>query len=244
MAYHCCVSDLPTAILLDLDDTILDDSGCVNECWAEACAHAEQLTGIQPDLLQQTIREYASWWWADGERNRTGRLDLRRATRHVVGEALQRLGYSNGDAAQAIANHYRDLREERAKLYPGAIETIKWFRNQGIRLGLMTNGAAAAQRVKVERFGLAEHFDHIVIEGEFGVGKPDRRVFESLLDALRTEPTAAWAVGDNLEADVVGAMELGIYGIWVDRSGRGVRDDAAKHPDRIIGALSDLMITA
>jgi len=244
VTYHLPVSRLPAAVLLDLDDTILDDTGCVDECWADACARAEQLvTGIRAAELQKTIQEHASWWWSDRERNRTGRLDLRKTTGSIVAEAFRRLGHDDAEAAFSVANHYRDLREERARLHEGAIETIEWLRRGGVRLGMMTNGAGPSQRAKIERFKLASHFDHIVIEGEFGVGKPDRRVFASLLETLRVEPAQTWAVGDNLEADVLGAMALGIYGVWVDRSGRGVRDGIARQPDRIIGALRDLITT-
>jgi putative hydrolase of the HAD superfamily len=234
-------SSLPKAILLDLDDTIIDDSGCVDECWADACAEAERLVaGVKAGPLQQTIASYASWWWADPERNRVGRLDLRMATGRIVAESFHQLGCGDAQTAQAIANRYRDLREERARLHDGALQTIAWLQSNGVRLGLMTNGAGAAQRAKIARFGLAPYFGHIVVEGEFGAGKPDRRVFQSLLSALQVDPTDTWAVGDNLEADVFGAMDLGIFGIWVDGRGRGLPDGLSRQPGRVITALTEL----
>jgi putative hydrolase of the HAD superfamily len=230
---------MPRGILLDLDDTILDDSGHVDACWEDATAAAESiLPGLQADSLRIAIQEYANWWWADSERNREGRLDLRRATTGIVEEAFQKLGFDDRTAASSIANHYRDLREERAQPHDGALETMDWLRSQGIVLGLMTNGAGIPQRAKIERFGLTGYFQHIVIEGEFGVGKPDPKVFETLLAALGVSADDAWAVGDNLEADVRGAMRIGVHGVWVDRQGRGV--SAGVQPDRIIGELKDL----
>jgi len=231
---------LPRALLLDLDDTILDDSGCVDECWAEAATRGSSLVpGLTAIALQEAIRECGSWWWSDAERNRRGRLDLRAATTVVVGESLHRLGFQDTAAAGVIANHYRDLREEKARLHDGALETLEWARSQGIMLGLMTNGAGPAQRIKIERFGLERFFGHIVIEGECGYGKPDLRVYETLLGALGVRPSDAWAVGDNLEADVRGAMRAGIHGVWVDRHERGIADDGPK-PDRVIRELRDL----
>lgn len=232
----------PRAIFLDLDDTILDDTGCVDECWSAATARAEQmLSGLRAATLQETIREYAGWWWSDPDHNRSGRLDLRNATTNIVAECLQRLGFENGDAARSIANHYRDLRDENARPYDGAIETIAWFRSQGFLLGLMTNGAGPAQRAKIERFGLAAYFERVVIEGELGVGKPHPRVFETLLSALDVGPDETWAIGDNLEADVRGAMRVGLHGVWVDRQGKGLQDRPGAAPDRVIHELSDLM---
>jgi putative hydrolase of the HAD superfamily len=232
---------LPRALLLDLDDTILDDSGCGEECWAEAAIEVETLVpGLTADVLQLAIQEYASWWWSDPERNRRGRLELRSATAEVVRGSLDRLGFKNQDAAVMIANKYRDLKEERARLHDGALETLEWARSQGILLGLMTNGAGSAQRLKIERFGLEPFFGHMVIEGEYGYGKPDPRVYQGLMDALNVGPSDTWAVGDNLEADVRGAMRAGIHGVWVDRHDRGITDDGPR-PDRVIRELRDLL---
>lgn len=233
------MTPLPKALLVDLDDTILDDSGCVDTCWADACAEAGA-----PDLgyptLRQAIREYADWWWSAVDRNARGRLELRAATREIVVEVFRRGSFGDETVAVAIANRYRDLREERATPFPGAIEALDYLRSAGVRLGMMTNGAAAPQRDKIERFKLAPYFQHIVIEGEFGAGKPDRRVYETLLRELGADPGDTWAIGDNLEFDVIAPMKLGIHGIWVDVRGRGC-DGRPDKPDRIVAALADLV---
>ena len=195
--------------------------------------------GVDPAALRRAIGEYAGWWWSEAERHRRGRLDLRAATREIVAEALKRCGCEDEALAGEIASHYRDLREERSALFPEAIAVIERLREAGVRLGMMTNGAAAAQRAKIERFGLARHFEHIVIEGELGVGKPDRLVFETLLSELAVKPAETWAVGDNLEFDVLAPMELGIFGVWIDAADRGC--DGERRPDRIIAALSQLL---
>ena len=210
-------------------------------CWADACAiAATRIAGLDPVALREAITEYAHWWWSDPDRMRRGRLDLRKTTADIVGEVFRRLGYDDADCATEVAMTYRDLREERATVFEGAVETIEWFRAQGVRLGMMTNGAAAAQRAKIERFDLERYFDHIIVEGEFGFGKPDRRVFETLMTELRAEPANAWAVGDSLAGDVLPAIEMGMHGVWVDVRGDGLPEDAAGEPHRIIQRLTEL----
>jgi putative hydrolase of the HAD superfamily len=232
---------LPDAVLLDLDDTILDDSGCVESSWTDACAEAATiLRNVDANALKQAIQEYASWWWSSPERHVRGRLNLRAATAEIVEEVFRTKGFGTTRQAQDLAERYRDLREERACLLPGALQTIDRLRTLGVRLGMMTNGAGAAQRAKIERFDLSRHFDHIVIEGELGVGKPNRLVFDTLLTKLDVSAQEAWAVGDNLEFDVLAPMELGIHGVWLDPLGRGCSGD--RRPDRIVAALSDLLV--
>lgn len=235
------MTDLPQAALIDLDDTILDDSGRAEECWRDACAGAAGIAGIETQGLYEAITRQRDWYWSDPERHREGRLDLRAATRRIVLAAFADFGLDLPDLARETAETYRDLREERISLFPDAVETLERLRSRGVRLGMITNGAAAAQRAKIERFGLAAHFDCIVIEGEFGVGKPHPRAYEAALRALDSDPAQTWSAGDNLDWDVDAPQRLGLYGIWVDHRRAGLPDGTPVRPDRIIHSLSELL---
>jgi putative hydrolase of the HAD superfamily len=232
---------LPEAIIFDLDDTILDDSGRAGACWQAACAEAaSRLPGVDAAALRQAIDRRARWFWSSPERHRAGRLDLRAATRGIVEKTFAELGLQNLEAARRLADRYRDLREESQCLADGAIDTLDWFHSRGVRLGMATNGAAIAQRTKIERFQLARYFDHIVIEGEFGRGKPHPEVYQALFTALRAHPAKTWSVGDNLEWDVAAPKSLGAYGIWVDHRRRGLPLEAPAVPDRIVHSIAEL----
>lgn len=242
--YHGCVSvcELPEAIIFDLDDTILDDSSQVEPCWQEACREAAGvLNGIEPIVLRAAIKREADWYWSDPGRHREGRMDLRAASAGIVARALADLGFDSPDLAREISNRYRDLRDERLCLVEGAIETIEWFRSRGVRLGMATNGSAEGQRAKIERFGLAPYFERIIVEGEFGAGKPQPAVYEALFVSLRAEPSNTWSVGDNLEWDVGAPQSFGAYGIWVDVRRGGLPEGAPVRPVRVIHAIRELM---
>jgi putative hydrolase of the HAD superfamily len=237
------VPTLPRAVLLDLDDTILDDSGNVSHCWMQACvAHAGELGAIDPAALHAAIERTRAWFWSDPERHRQGRLDLDAARREVVRASLAEIGLEVQGLAERIAEHYRAQRHMGLEPLEDAIETVRWLRESGCRLALLTNGAAAAQRSKVVRFQLASLFDLILIEGELGYGKPDPRVYKIALDELEAPPRDTWMVGDNLEWDVAAPQRLGIYGIWVDRSGTGIPAGNGARPDRIVRSLSELRL--
>jgi putative hydrolase of the HAD superfamily len=143
--------------------------------------------------------------------------------------------------ARKIANRHRDIREQGQQFLPGAIEAIERLREHGIWLALLTNGSSAVQRATIERFGLARHFDYICIEGEFGCGKPDERVYRSALQATTSQPSTTWMVGDNLEWDVIAPMRLGLTGIWLDRFACGLPDATPVKPHRIIFSLTELL---
>jgi len=231
----------PRAFLLDLDDTILDDSTRVHESWREACAgHAHRLAPLDAAVVVDAIRKTSKWFWDDPDRHREGRLQLDAARREVVRLALYELGIEDADLENGIGaaySHYRDIGMEPL---PDAIETVRWLRASGRRLALLTNGAAVAQRRKITRFEIADLFDAILVEGELGFGKPDERVYHRALSALDVTPADAWMVGDNLEWDVVAPQKLGMTGVWIDARGRGIPDQSAVKPDYIVRSLAEL----
>ena len=139
--------------------------------------------------------------------------------------------------AQAYAAH----REEAIKPFPDALETLDALRKRAIRLALLTNGEATIQRRRIEKHALASYFDSILIEGEFGVGKPDRRVYLHALKELGVRPEEAWMVGDNLEWEVALPQRLGMLAIWFDVVGAGLPESSPIRPDRIITSLSELL---
>lgn len=232
---------IPHAILLDLDDTILDDSGSVDSAWCTVCeTAAKDVNGLHAEDLLAAIMRKRDWYWSDPERHRVGRANLRAASRGIVQEALTSLGFDLPELATTIAESYRDLRDAAILLFPGAIDTLVDLRRRGISLGLITNGSGPAQRAKIERFGLVPYFDHILIEGEFGFGKPDSEVYLAAMAALGSSPERTWMVGDNLEWEVGAPGRLGLYTVWVDRTGRGLPPEATAQPNQILRTLAEL----
>ena len=228
---------LPRAVLFDLDDTLISFNSTTTPSWRDTCTVFSAEAGVPGESLFQAIREYGRWYWSDADRHRQGRLQLEETRRSNVAEALNRLGKGNQDLAVRLADHYSALQESRIELYTDTLETLEFFKEKNIALALVTNGNAAMQRRKIDRFGLERYFPHCFVEGELGYGKPDPRVFTNALQALGTEPAETWCVGDNLVWDVAGAQACGIYGIWKQPDGREAGD--AK-PDRIIRELREL----
>lgn len=233
--------ELPAALLLDLDDTILEFAPLAPRVWREVCGtYAPRLQGVDPQTLYAEIQCAARGFWSDPERERRGRLDLPGSRREIVSAAFGALGVEGTDVARAVADRFTELREERIEPLPGALEALDAFRARGIRLGLVTNGGSAPQRAKIERFGLTAYFDAILVEGEFGVGKPDAAVFREALWRLDAKPERTRMAGDNLEWDVAGSQRLGIFGIWIDAEVAGVPAGSAVRPDRIVRSLAEL----
>lgn len=233
---------LPAAILTDLDDTILSFSEGALSCWERTCTEfAARIEGLTTEELLATILKSRAWFWADSKRHRRGRLKLDQARREIVAKAITQLSIDAPAFANEMVASYTLERENTIRLFPGAIGTLRCLRSQGVRLALVTNGESESQRRKIQRFELTPLFDCILIEEEFGVGKPDERIYLYALGRLNVKSEEAWMVGDNLEWDVYAPQKLGILGIWLDLLGQGLPEVSPIHPDRIIRSLTELV---
>jgi len=230
------------ALLLDLDDTILDDGAGFDEAWALA---ADLLVDGQPGLVRDEvfheIDRVRRWFWQDPERHRRGRLDLAAARGEILTRVLESLGRPDPGLAREAGRAYTELRERHQRFLPGAREALGRLRALVPHMALVTNGASATQRAKLRRFSLEPWFDHVQIAGEFGRGKPDREVYEAVLARLGVPAEACLMVGDNYEADVIGAQIVGINAVWVDARGRGRPPRPAPRPHWTVRSLDELI---
>jgi putative hydrolase of the HAD superfamily len=236
---------LPRAMLIDMDDTILSAYGRPEIAWNTiAIEFASELAPLPPQEVAAAVLAYARNFWANAEA--AWRLKLSEARRLTVKGGFAALAAAGhralpDDLAIRLADRFTAYREEEMFIFPGAHEAIDKLKALGVKLALVTNGAADMQRAKVERFELTHRFDHIQIEGEHGFGKPEERAYLHAMDALGATAEDTWMVGDNLEWEVVTPQRLGIYAIWMDVHGEGLPEGSTIKPDRIIRSLSELL---
>jgi putative hydrolase of the HAD superfamily len=228
------------AIFFDMDGTILDWTTGMEESWLASCeAHCDG--SFVPADMHEAIRARRSWFWDDPQRSQAGRMDLDEASRQIVRHAFADSGLDAVELAVRIANDYRARRTASIVPYAGAIETLAAFKERGTRMALLTNGEAKNQRSSVVRHKLEQYFDCIVIEGEFGAGKPDERVFLHAMNSLECTAGETWMVGDSLAADIAPALSLGMHTVWVDGAEAGLASGATIRPHRIVRAISELV---
>ena len=239
------IKPLPRAMLIDMDDTILSAYGRPEIAWNTIAGEfAGELAPYSPQQVATSVLAFARNFWANAEP--AWRLKLAEARHITVKGGFAALAGGgrpalSDDLALRLADRFTAYREEEMFVFPGAHDAIDAFKALGVKLALVTNGAADTQRAKVERFELAHRFHHIQIEGEHGFGKPEERAYMHAMDALGVTAEDTWMIGDNLEWEVVTPQRLGIYSIWIDVHGDGLPEGSIVKPDRIIRSLTELV---
>lgn len=136
--------------------------------------------------------------------------------------------------------YYFDHIHEFAVAGQEQVSVIKKLRSLGIKTAIVTNVAADRfdfQRNKIDTMGLTPLFDAIVLSGEVGVHKPDRRVFNRATELLGVANEDCVFVGDNPYADITGALNAGMEAVWIDAWGDGDLFPGNPHVHRVQSVL-------
>jgi len=162
----------------------------------------------------------------------------------VLREVLKDKGYQNVpskilrnalDALFAVTQSNWALEED-------AIPMLKKLEETGYRLGIVSN-AGDDQDVQelVRRFKIRQYFDFILTSAASSYRKPHPRIFELALANWYLLPSEAVMVGDNLTADIQGAQNAGLYGVWISRRADPQMEKLeAVKPDASMKSLSEL----
>lgn len=186
-------------LLFDLDQTLLDRSLSLrlflDNQWKETGA----LQRIPQHLFVDTFIDLD---------------DNGRVWKDVVYDRLlKRFGVKDAQAPLLCAEYVADF-SRHATLFPDALETLRMLKNEGLKLGIITNGRTELQSSVMRSTGLELLMDVILISEAEAVKKPEPEIFKRALDRLGLEAPACVFIGDAPDADIKGAHAAGLKTIW------------------------------
>jgi HAD superfamily hydrolase (TIGR01549 family) len=213
----------------DFDHTLGLDHGLEREALALLAQELDIVPPGEEKRLHAIIVEVI-------ERFRSGELTLEM----MVAEFVARL---RGGARDHIdhAPRWRELcygLVDRVTAIPGARELLAELQARGIPVAILTNGWSPLQRMKIAQ-ALA-FTGEILVSDELGIAKPAAGAFARLAASLGVAPTDCLYVGDNPTADIVGAQNAGLSGVWFDWEGLSYPAGAAR-PAHVVHALSEVL---
>ena len=115
------------------------------------------------------------------------------------------------DLSCKVRSLYTNIEEWR--LFDDTVEVLEELREKGWRHAILSNHVPELPSL-IDGLGLGSLIDHIVNSADTGFEKPHRGAFQAVLNALG-DVTEVWMIGDNMNADVLGAEALGIRAILV-----------------------------
>ncbi|MGO4111225.1 HAD family hydrolase [Paenibacillus sp. YAF4_2] len=254
------------AVLFDLDDTLLWDDRSVKEAFETTCKAGAEAAGVDPEQLEESVRRearalYESYetfpftkmiginpfegLWAnfrEGEQEEFRNLEKLAPDyrKDAWTRGLRALGVEDEVLGAKLAEQFPAERRSRPIVYDETFRVLDALKGK-YKLLLLTNGSPDLQREKLAGVPeLAPYFDHIIISGEFGEGKPAASIFRHALERLGIEPEHGIMVGDKLTTDILGANTIGMTSVWVNRHSAVRNDDII--PSHEIAHLEELLL--
>jgi len=117
------------------------------------------------------------------------------------------------ETLENIALEYIRVLPQNNQLFDGAIEILDHL-VPNYQMHIITNGFHEVQHHKLEKSGIAKYFKEIITSESVGAQKPSRAIFEHALQKVNTTAPQSIMIGDNYEADIMGALNCGMHAIF------------------------------
>lgn len=132
--------------------------------------------------------------------------------------------------------YYNSVIGDYTYLFDGTNELLNKLKNK-YKLGILTNGTVFGQKGKLEHCLNLNLFDVVLISGETSFKKPQKELYEILINRLDLKPNEILMIGDNFSNDIYGAINAGLEAIWVCKDKNRINRTGIKR----IGNIKELM---
>jgi 2-haloalkanoic acid dehalogenase type II len=208
------------AIIFDLGNTLF----YFDADWEDVSTHATEelfrnlinsgMSGINdgfPRAFLNRLKEYYL-------RRETDNREY--TTLNVLKDLLSDWGYPKVEQSflrSALSDYYA-VTQTHWVLEEDVVEVLDELKSRNYRLGIISNaGDDADVQAIVDNAGIQGYFDVILSSAAYGIRKPDPRIFFHVLDRWNIAPSKVAMVGDTLDADILGAKNIGMFSIWITR---------------------------
>lgn len=199
----------PEFVYFDLDDTLLDHKKAERNGLKDVHKHFEEVKKVPLEALEDTYHQINKGLWQEYGAGLIDRHELHRRRFEETFEALEIDTSLQEEAGKVYMKYYRTHWE----WVPGAESAYARIASE-VDTGIITNGFAETQWMKIDQFGFRDKARHIVISEEFGVMKPQPAIFDHASDLCGVEREKILYVGDSLSSDVEGGRAAGWKVAW------------------------------
>lgn len=217
-------------VLIDLDGTLLDFSKGEKNAFIDTIKHFTSYEPIDYECEKfSIINEYYF------NQYRMGKMDRNEFHLRRFKEIYDFLKL-NANIEESDLYYVNSLKYQ-ANLFDDVINALKYL-SKKYDLFIASNGMTSVQIKRLETAGISKYFKKVYVSEEIGFNKPDNEFFEYIFNGLNDHEKDNYIIiGDRLETDVLGGINVGIKAIYLRRN-EILRDDIK--PDYEIDSLNEI----
>ncbi len=138
-----------------------------------------------------------------------------------------------------ISDRFLDFCASKPGVVEGAHELMDYLRSRGYRMHMCSNGFHEVQYKKLDACGLRDYFTTIILSEDAGVNKPAPQYFDYALQQADADRRTTLMIGDNLQTDILGALNAGLDAMLFNRWQVDVKE-IPQTPNYVVDSLRDI----
>lgn len=165
------------------------------------------------DLFHKTYLDHNEKLW---EKYRKGKIRQDELRLKRMWLTLLDFRIADEELAREMGDLFLQQLPTRTILFPDTMEVLDYLTNKGYHLHLITNGFEATQHSKLSNSGLAPYFKEVITSEGSNSLKPQKEIFEYALQKAKATVKESLMIGDTLDVDIAGAMNIGMDQVHVN----------------------------
>lgn len=196
-------------LFFDLDHTLWDFDKNAEETLYQLYGEykLKELGISSPDAFIENYTRNNHKLWAQYHTGIITKDELRHQRFRIT---FTEMGLNPNDIPKNFEEDYVRICPTKTNLFPGVHETLSYLQTDYI-LHLITNGFKESTEVKVNNSNISHYFSEIIISEDVGHNKPSPLIFDYAIKRANTQITQSLMIGDSLEADMTGALNVGMH---------------------------------
>ena len=202
-------------LFFDLDHTLWDFDANAKETLTEVYAHFKlEAKGVYPfiDFYKYYLHHNEILW----DRYHKGFISSDELKWKRMWRTILEFKIGSEQLARDMSVHFLEILPTKKMLFPHTIEILDYLTNKGYKLHLITNGFEKTQWSKINNSGLRRYFTHMITSEASNSLKPKKEIFEYALNKAGASLSESIMLGDNLDADIQGAINAGMDCVFVN----------------------------
>ena len=201
-------------IFFDLDHTLWDFDKNSNLAFERVFSRFKMALDIKDFIEVYDPINLAYWKLYRDDKVTSQELRKGRLT-----DTFKTLGYSfEASLIDQLSEEYINELPGSNYLFEGTVELLEYLK-PNYKLHIITNGFEKVQNKKLRNSGIHHFFETVTNSEIAGVKKPNPKIFNLALKQAKALPENSVMIGDNLEADIFGAKQVGFFTIFFNPKG-------------------------
>lgn len=222
-------------LFFDLDHTLWDFDSNAKECLEQIYAQYElKSRAIQSfESFYKTYLGHNNILWTRYEK---GYISIEELKWKRMWRTLLDFKIADDQLSRNMSQTYLELLPTKKKVFDYTFEILQYLREKHYEIHLLTNGFDKTQNSKLRSSNLDSFFKNVITSEVSNSVKPRKEIFEYALTRVGGTAGESLMIGDNLDADILGAQNAGMDGVYVNHT----RKACAARPTFMIHHLREL----